>query len=187
MDEPTACSTEVSNPSGQRVHPLHTFDSPLCRRVFPYDPKQDKNAPRWLLSKRLAGHATKLTWERATELISGAEQGTDGERGALHSFFTELDGLELNSVMCAMGVTPRRMAELFIDLGVGQWQAVLWVNQFSSRPATAATKYWDSVCLGSLRFDENNRLLPRDAVFVKRVEEVDQASLERGLGTPPKR
>ena len=179
-------SAQISDPSGQRVHPLHTFDSPLCHRVFPYVPTL-REAPRWLLSKRLAGHATKLTWERAKELVSGADQGTVDERGALRSFFCELEGLELHSVMCAMGVTPRRMAELFIDLGVGQWQAVLWINQFSSHPPTSATKYWDSVCLGALRFDENGRLLPRDTITVKSVQEVDRAIIERGLGKPPKR
>ena len=44
------------------------------------------------------------------------------------------------------------MADLFHEIDVRQWQAVLWVNQFSSRPETPEMRYCDKFALGSLRF-----------------------------------
>ena len=136
-------------PSNQRVHPLATFDTPASALVMKASDADLRNA-RWLLAKRLAGHSCKVQWARAQALIRDSADATEDERVALRDFFTELDGLEIAQVMRAAGVTPRRMAALFHEINVRQWQAVLWVNQFSSHPGTPETEYWDKFALGSL-------------------------------------
>ena len=86
-------------------------------------------------------------------VVALAVDADEDERVAMRDFFVELDGLEIAQVMRAAGATPRRMAELFHELGVRQWQAVLCVNQFSSHPETPEMRYWDKFAQGSLRFD----------------------------------
>ena len=118
-------------PNNQRVHPLDTFDTPVSALVMKAS-EADLRSARWLLAKRLAGHSCKVQWARAQALITDSADAGEDERVALRDFFTELDGLEIAQVMRAAGVTPRRMAALFHEIDVRQWQAVLWVNQFSS-------------------------------------------------------
>ena len=136
-------------PNNQRVHPLDTFDAPASTLVMQAN-EADLRSARWLLAKRLAGHGCKMRWARAQALIGGSADAGEDERVALRDFFTELDGLEIAQVMRAARVTPRRMAALFREIDVRQWQAVLWVNQFSSRPQTPEMEYWDKFALGSL-------------------------------------
>ena len=136
-------------PNNQRVHPLDTFDTPASALVMKAS-EADLRCARWLLAKRLAGHSCKMRWPRAQALIADSEDAGEDERVALGDFFTELDGLEIAQVMRAARVTPRRMAALFHEIDVRQWQAVLWVNQFSSRPQTPEMEYWDKFALGSL-------------------------------------
>ena len=138
-------------PNNQRVHPLETFDTPACSRATKAS-KADLRCARWLLAKRLAGHSCKVQWDRAQEVIRDAADAEEDERLALRDFFAELDGVEIAQVMRAAGATPRRMAALFHELDLRQWQAVLWVNQFSSRRPTPEMNYWDKFALGSLRF-----------------------------------
>ena len=138
-------------PNNQRVHPLDTFDTPASALVMKAS-EADLHCARWLLAKRLAGHSCKVQWAKAQALIRDSADATEDERVALRDFFTELDGLEIAQVMRAAGVTPRRMAALFHEIDVRQWQAVLWVNQFSSRPHTPEMGYWDKFALGSLGF-----------------------------------
>ena len=138
-------------PNNQRVHPLETFDTPACSRVTKAS-EADLRCARWLLAKRLAGHSCKVQWNRAQEVIRDAADAEEDERLALRDFFAELDGAEIAQVMRAAGATPGRMAALFHELDLRQWQAVLWVNQFSSRRPTPEMNYWDKFALGSLRF-----------------------------------
>ena len=138
-------------PNNQRVHPLETFDTPACSRVTKAS-EADLRCARWLLAKRLAGHGCKVQWNRAQEVIRDAADAEEDERLALRDFFAELDGAEIAQVMRAAGATPGRMAALFHELDLRQWQAVLWVNQFSSRRPTPEMNYWDKFALGSLRF-----------------------------------
>ena len=138
-------------PNNQRVHPLETFDTPACSRVTKAS-EADLRGARWLLAKRLAGHSCKVQWDRAQEVIRDAADAEEDERLALRDFFAELDGMEIAQVMRAAGATPGRMAALFHELDLRQWQAVLWVNQFSSRRPTPEMNYWDKFALGSLRF-----------------------------------
>ena len=135
------------------VHPLETFDGAVCSRVMPAS-EDDSRSARWLLAKRLAGHSCKMRWDRAEAIIRNAATAGEGERIALRDFFAELDGPEIAQVMRTAGATPRRMAELFHELAVRQWQAVLWVNQFSSRRPTPAMDCWDKFAQGSVRFGE---------------------------------
>ena len=123
-------------PHNQRVHPLDTFDTPLASMVMKAS-KADLPSARWLLAKRLAGHSCKVQWNRAQAIILDSADAGEDERVAMRDFFAELDGLEIAQVMRAAGATPRRMAELFHEIDVRQWQAVLWVNQFSSRARNA--------------------------------------------------
>ena len=145
-------------PTNQRVHPLDTFDTPASALVMKAS-EADLRSARWLLAKRLAGHSYKLQWARAQAVIRDSADAGEDERVALRDFFTELDGLEIAQVMRAAGVTPRRMAALFHEVDVRQWQAVLWANQFSSRRPTAEMDYWDKFAQGSLCFV--NRKPPR--------------------------
>lgn len=138
-------------PHNQRVHPLDTFDTPVCAVVTKAS-EADRGAARWLLAKRLAGHSCKVPWERARALVLDSADAGEDEREAMRDFFTELDGREIAQVMRAAGATPRRMAALFHEIDVRQWQAVLWVNQFSSRRETPEMGYWDKFAQGSLRF-----------------------------------
>lgn len=138
-------------PHNQRVHPLDTFDTPACS-ILTEASEADLRCARWLLAKRLAGHSCKLQWKRARAIVLDPADAGEDERMAVRDFFTELDGLEIAQVMRAAGATPRRMAALFHHLDVRQWQAVLWVNQFSSHPETPEMSYWDKFALGSLRF-----------------------------------
>ena len=138
-------------PNNQRVHPLETFDTPACSWVTKAS-EADLRCARWLLAKRLAGHSCKVQWDRAQEVIRDAADAEEDERLALRDFFAELDGMEIAQVMRAAGATPGRMAALFHELDLRQWQAVLWVNQFSSRRPTPEMNYWDKFALGSLRF-----------------------------------
>ena len=138
-------------PHNQRVHPLETFDTSTASLVMKAS-DADVGRAKWLLLKKLAGHSCKVAWSRAEAIISGAVPADEDERLGLRAFFTELDGPEIAQVMRAAGATPRRMAALFHDLDVRQWQAVLWVNQFSSHPETPEMRYWDKFALGSLRF-----------------------------------
>ena len=138
-------------PNNQRVHPLETFDTPACSLVMKAS-DADLRCARWLLAKRLAGHSCKVRWARARSIIRNSADAEADERLALRDFFTELDGSEIAQVMRAAGVTPGRMAALFHEIDVRQWQAVLWVNQFSSRRPTPEMNYWDKFTLGSLTF-----------------------------------
>ena len=142
-------------PNNQRVHSLDTFDTPASTLVMKAS-AADLRCALWLLAKRLAGHSCKVQWAKAQALIRDSADAAEDERAALHDFFTELDGLEIAQVMRAAGVTPRRMAALFHEIDVRQWQAVLWVNQFSSRPPTPEMEYWDKFALGSLCFVDGN-------------------------------
>ena len=146
-------------PHNQRVHPLDTFDTPVCSMVMKVS-EADLHSAMWLLAKRLAGHSCKVQWNRAQAIILDATDAREDERVAMRDFFTELDGLEIAQVMRAAGATPRRMAELFHELDVRQWQAVLWVNQFSSRGETPEMRYWDKFALGSLRFVDGKLARP---------------------------
>ena len=146
-------------PSNQRVHPLDTFDTPASALVMKARDADLRNA-RWLLAKRLAGHSCKVQWARAQALVRDSADIAEDERVALRDFFTELDGLEIAQVMRAAGVTPERMAALFHEIDVRQWQAVLWVNQFSSRPHTPEMEYWDKFALGSLCFADGKLRRP---------------------------
>ena len=132
-------------PNNQRVHPLETFDTPACSLAMKAS-DADLRSARWLLAKRLAGH--------------DSADAAEDERLALRDFFTELDGLEIAQVMRAAGATPGRMAALFHDIDVRQWQAVLWVNQFSSRRPTPEMDYWDKFAQGSLCFESGKRRWP---------------------------
>ena len=143
-------------PNNQRVHPLDTFDTPASALVMKAS-EADLRSARWLLAKRLAGHSCKVQWARAQALIRDAADAGEDERVALRDFFTELDGLEIAQVMRAAGVTPGRMAALFHEIDVRQWQAVLWVNQFSRRPHTPEMEYWDKFALGSVCFVDGKR------------------------------
>ena len=152
-------------PNNQRVHPLETFDTQACSLVMKAS-KADVRGARWLLAKRLAGHSCKVRWDRAQALILNSADAGEDERLALRDFFTELDGLEIAQVMRAAGATPGRMAALFREIDVRQWQAVLWVNQFSSRRETPEMRYWDKFALGSLCFVDGKlrrqgQLVPR--------------------------
>ena len=120
----------------------------------------DLRCARWLLAKRLAGHSCKVQWARAQAIIRDSADVGEGERVALRDFFTELDGLEIAQVMRAAGVTPGRMAALFHEIDVRQWQAVLWVNQFSSRLPTPEMDYWDKFAQGSLCFENGKPRRP---------------------------
>ena len=146
-------------PNNQRVHPLDTFDTLVCSMVMKAS-EADLQSARWLLAKRLAGHSCKVQWDRARAIILDSADATEDERVALRDFFTELDGLEIARVMRAAGATPRRMAELFHEIDVRQWQAVLWVNQFSSHGETPEMRYWDKFALGSLRFVDGKLVRP---------------------------
>lgn len=146
-------------PHNQRVHPVETFDTPVCAMVTKAT-EADLCAARWLLAKRLAGHSCKVPWERAQVIILESADAGEDESAALRDFFTELDGPEIAQVMRAAGATPRRMAALFHEIDVRQWQAVLWINQFSSRPATPEMCYWDKFALGSLRFVDGKLTRP---------------------------
>ena len=146
-------------PNNQRVHPLETFDTPACSLVMKAS-EADLHGARWLLAKRLAGHGCKVQWDRARAIIIDSTRAEEDERVALRDFFTELDGLEIAQVMRAAGATPGRMAALFHELDVRQWQAVLWVNQFSSRRETPEMSYWDKFALGSLRFEDGKLRRP---------------------------
>ena len=138
-------------PNNQRVHPLETFDTPVCSMVMKAS-DNDLRSTRWLLAKKLAGHSCKVPWSKAKEIILNPAAGEEDERLAMRDFFSELNGQEIAQAMRAAGATPRRMATLFRDLDVRQWQAVLWVNQFSSHGETPEMCYWDKFALGSLRF-----------------------------------
>lgn len=146
-------------PNNQRVQPLESFDTPVCSLVMKAS-EADRRDARWLLAKRLAGHSCKVPWERAQAIIRDSADAGEDERLALRDFFTELDGPEIAQVMRAAGVTPGRMAALFHDIDVRQWQAVLWINQFSSRRPTPEMDYWDKFALGSLRFVDGKLLRP---------------------------
>ena len=111
-------------PNNQRVHPLETFDTPACSLVMKAS-EADLRGARWLLAKRLAGHSCKVRWDRAQAIILNSADAGEDERLALRDFFTELDGLEIAQVMRAAGATPGRMAALFREIDVRQWQAVL--------------------------------------------------------------
>ena len=138
-------------PHNQRVHPLATFDTPACSMVTKAS-EADRRCAQWLLAKRLAGHSCKVQWSRAKAIVLDSTDAEADERVAMRDFFAELDGLEIARVMRAAGATPRRMAALFHELGVRQWQAVLWVNQFSHCRETPEMRHWDKFALGSLRF-----------------------------------
>ena len=146
-------------PNNQRVQPLETFDTPASALVMKAS-DADLRSARWLLAKRLAGHSCKVQWARAQALIRDSADAGEDERVALRDFFTELDGLEIAQVMRAAGATPGRMAALFHEIDVRQWQAVLWVNQFSSRPHTPEMEFWDKFALGSLRFEDGKLRRP---------------------------
>lgn len=146
-------------PHNQRVHPLETFDTPASAMVMPAR-EGDVAAARWLLAKKLAGHSCKVPWHRAEAIILGTEDADEDERVALRDFFTELDGLEIAQVMRAAGATPARMAALFHAIEVRQWQAVLWVNQFSSHGETPEMRHWDKFALGALRFVDGKLIRP---------------------------
>lgn len=151
-------AVRVHSPPLPEVHPLETFDDALCHSTALRKPT-DIGAAKWLLAKALAGNSRKIRWARARAVILDPHAGTDDERLALGDFFAELDGLAIATVMRAARATPRQMAALFHAIGVRQWQAVLWVNQFSSRPHTPAMRYWDKFALGRLRFVDG-RLAP---------------------------
>lgn len=138
-------------PNNQRVHPLETFDTPVCSIVMKAS-ANDIHSTRWLLAKKLAGHSCKVPWNKAKAIILNSAAGEEDDRSAMRDFFSELNGQEIAQVMRTAGATPRRIATLFRDLDVRQWQAVLWVNQFSSHPETPEMCYWDKFALGSLRF-----------------------------------
>ena len=149
-------------PHNQQVHPLTTFDQPVCFLVQrPW--AADLSRAKWLLAKRLAGHSCKLAWDDAKRLILGCTDGSEDQRVALRDFFIELEGQEIAAVMRAAGATPRRMAALFHAIGVRQWQAVLWVNQYSSCDETPEMRYWDGFVLGSLKFVDG-KLMPRNYI-----------------------
>ena len=146
-------------PNNQRVHPLETFDTPACSLTMKAS-DADLRSAHWLLAKRLAGHSCKVQWPRAQAIIRDSADAAEDERLALRDFFTELDGLEIAQVMRAAGATPGRMAALFHEIDVRQWQAVLWVNQFSSRRPTPEMDYWDKFALGSLCFENGKTRRP---------------------------
>lgn len=146
-------------PNNQRVHPLSTFDAPRCYRTIEAE-EGDVSHASWLLAKRLAGNSRKLAWDRAAAVILAPARASEDERLALRDFFTELDGQDIAAVMRAAGATPRQMAELFHAIDVRQWQAVLWVNQFSSCGETPEMRYWDRFAQGSLRFRNGQLLRP---------------------------